>query len=120
VIAFNGKTHLIFGLAVALVISNIHYFTPLDVFILIMLGSILPDIDHPKSLAGRFFFFVPWFCSHRGHMHTIGGCALLALPCLVLGFADYSLLLIGGLTHLASDFISGLRPGHMPLRLRWW
>ena len=57
---------------------------------------------------------------HRGHCHTVVGCAILASPFLIIGYADYVLCFYGCLTHLIVDYLAGKIPGRMPLKLKLW
>lgn len=71
------------------------------------LGSLLPDLDHPRSSIGRVFFFVShplnMCCGHRGLIHSV----FLWFPLLLLGILLKSLrlqwLAIGALSHVLLD-----------------
>lgn len=81
------------------------------------LGSLLPDIDHPQSWAGRKvpFISIPlsFLLGHRGITHS----ALAALACaMLLTFMGTGWLaapvVVGYLSHLLAD---GLTPSGVPL-----
>lgn len=96
VIIFNWAIHMIIGLIFSIEFAS----RPIDVFF-ILIGSILPDIDHPRSLLGRLNIFAR-FMSHRGFCHTLLGCAVLSLPFLCIkGAAPY--VFLGGVFHLFGD-----------------
>ena len=56
-------------------------FFPLDLLstMLIVLGSLAPDIDHPHSVLGRYNVFAS-LMKHRGFMHTLPALALWFIP----------------------------------------
>ena len=80
-------------------------------------GSLLPDIDHPKSWVGRRIHplsdFIAAIVSHRGATHS----ALAAAACWWFLFHDnvprvtVAPILVGYLSHLAGDLLTprGLR-----------
>ncbi len=73
---------------------------PMDIFFT-LLGSLLPDIDHPKSMLGRFNLFAG-LMTHRGFSHTIVGCIVFSLPFLYIhGAAPY--VFLGAISHLFGD-----------------
>lgn len=95
------------------IMSNygVHY------YLIAALGSLLPDIDHPKSwLGGRLFFlsFPLWaIFGHRGITHSL--LAILAMVGSVYFFfdeirennLDWLLpLIIGYLSHLFADYLT--------------
>lgn len=85
----------------------------------VMLGSLLPDIDHPQSYLGRRlpFLSVPihWLFGHRGFTHS-----LLSLSILGIASAEYwafNPLLLGGIllgyfSHILADMCT---PRGVPL-----
>jgi inner membrane protein len=87
---------------------------------LAVLGSLLPDIDHPKSWVGKRVWPVSLVCSklfgHRGLTHSliaIAGCLTL-LNSEILPLTVAAPLVVGYLSHLAADLLT---PGG--LRLTW-
>ena len=70
-------------------------------------GSLLPDLDHPRSSIGRVFFFVShplnMRCGHRGLIHSV----FLWFSLLLLGVLIHSprlqWLAIGALSHVLLD-----------------
>ncbi len=73
---------------------------PNDIFF-IVIGSLLPDIDHPKSILGRLNIF-SGLMTHRGFFHTLVGCVILSLPFLCIhGAAQY--VYLGTISHLFGD-----------------
>lgn len=102
---FNWKTHIAIGFVVGL------YFHSFESIILTMVGSILPDIDHPVSKLGRHNPFIRHF-THRGFSHSILGCALLASPFLLLGNGEFLPVFVGAVSHVLSDFVSSLLRGY--------
>lgn len=114
------KTHLAVGLAVGL------YFLPFVtdkvLFIpVILIASLLPDIDSGFSQLGRKKIFKPiqWTVSHRGIIHSYTLCIALSLvlaffyPVLALPFfLGYSFHLL-----LDSFTVNGIKP-FWPLKFK--
>jgi membrane-bound metal-dependent hydrolase YbcI (DUF457 family) len=89
---------------------------PIDI-LFIMIGSVLPDIDHRRSIVGRLNIFVG-FMSHRGFCHTLVGCAVLALPFLCIpGAAPY--VFLGGVSHLFGDRLQSVLSSKM-FKIKGW
>ena len=109
------RTHLLFGLFLALVflplVINKLVFVPI-----VLLCSLLPDIDCTQSLLGKYKIFRPlqWFVKHRTFFHSMSLSIIVALifafyiPVLALPF------FLGYSGHLFADAITieGIRP--------WW
>ncbi len=103
------KTHLLLGILLFLLLFS--YFPPgnvLIMFMLVLLGSIFPDIDERRSRINRWSgilgSLVAFFVKHRGIFHSL----VLALPAsLLLGMYwenSYGLaFLLGYLAHLMGD-----------------
>lgn len=108
----TAPTHLVAGAAVAAWLSGGHPGAILAAGV----GSLLPDLDHPGSAAGRRLApasaALRLLAGHRGVWHSVWGCAgaallarsltLWAWPWVALGFALH--LLLDGLTP------AGIRP----------
>lgn len=88
-----------------------------------VVGSLLPDIDHPQSLINRVLIvtrLLTLFVTHRGITHTLWALCFVAW----MGFsflpeAAAIGLVIGYASHLALDLITpqGIRPLY-PAKLR--
>ena len=102
------KTHLFFALFLALLIFN--YYNINLVFILILvLASILPDIDHSKSFIGRKLRPLSWLINfifgHRKLIHSLFFVLILTL--IIKMFSNYYLaFLIGYVSHLFLDLLT--------------
>lgn len=103
------KTHLAFGLLVGLLALNFfngwsRYFF----LVFVLIGSILPDIDMPKSKISRkvkpLAVVVNLFTRHRGIFHTIFPAILIFFVAWVFNqkVIGYGLL-VGYLSHLLID-----------------
>jgi len=117
-----GTTHLVFAYLVYAVLSR-PFHLPFDwlyVFVPLTIGSLIPDIDHPKSLISRqswVFSSVSRLMPHRGPTHSPLATALLTvlLTSAVLYYeADLVVPLsfsLGYLSHLVADSLtrSGVR-----------
>ncbi|WP_018250272.1 metal-dependent hydrolase [Orenia marismortui] len=77
-----------------------------DVGVFIILGSLLPDIDHPQSTIGRVFFFISHPINksfgHRNLTHSL----VLWIPVIILGsYLSQPILWVGvgAFSHLILD-----------------
>jgi len=96
VIVFSWAIHIIIGLVCSMGFTS----QPIDI-LFIIIGSLLPDIDHPKSIFGRLNIF-SGLMKHRGFCHTLAGCVILSLPFLYIhGAAQY--VYLGTISHLFGD-----------------
>lgn len=115
-------THIILGISayVAIMSATGEPLQPAAVAVC-LIGSLLPDADHPRSLVNRLFLplaIVPALTSHRGLTHTLGASAALA------GAGAYAVhagaidqvyviaFIIGYLSHIAADMLT---PSGVPL-----
>jgi inner membrane protein len=105
-------THVAFAAAAALVCG-----APASSLAFLVLGSALPDIDHPQSFLGRIFFFISIPLNKRfGHRKTIHGYPLWTLVTLVGLFWNPLLWLgLGAISHIYMDSfnlkgVQGLMP----------
>jgi membrane-bound metal-dependent hydrolase YbcI (DUF457 family) len=118
VVAFNAGTHLLIGFAVGAALAH----SPLELG-LVLFGSLLPDVDHPKSTLGKFNLFNRFgMFKHRGKCHTILGAAVLSLPFfLVAGGWHYPLLVFAGaLSHILGDKLASMFPNRSPFKIKVW
>lgn len=122
-----ARTHLAFGaLAAALLAPFFSYGNVWRFGVLVLVGSLLPDIDHPQSKYGRVIkpvsYPLNWIFGHRGFLHSlyIPG-AMLGVSYFYNATAPYLLALsIGYIAHLASDSLTvqGIKFFHPITRLR--
>ena len=104
-----ATTHLVFGFLAGLFgIQFLHPSNQVLFMILVLFGSLLPDIDHPRSKLGRNVKFVSWLFEHRGFTHSIYAVILVALITNI--FTDNPVntyaLMIGFMSHLVADSFS--------------
>ena len=108
-----ARTHLAFGaLAVVLLSPYFSYGNIWRFGVLVLVGSLLPDIDHPQSKYGRILkpvsYPLSWLLGHRGFLHS------LYVPGLMVGGAYLFPVLtphliavaIGYCAHLISDALT--------------
>lgn len=88
-----APTHGVFGVFLTLIIlavfgiqESLHW----SILLVAVIGSMMPDLDHPRSLVGRLFFFVSIPLErkfgHRTVTHSILGWAIsTALAAVVIG-----------------------------------
>ncbi|MEK6928486.1 MAG: metal-dependent hydrolase [Nanoarchaeota archaeon] len=107
------KTHIALGTLFALLFfDNVKY--PIIFLPVVIISSLLPDIDSTKSYLGKRWFFRPiqWFLKHRGLLHSFSFCILVSI---ILSFfyppASFPFFLGYG-SHLIGDAITreGIRP----------
>ncbi|MCD8510038.1 MAG: metal-dependent hydrolase [Bacillus sp. (in: Bacteria)] len=105
------KTHVATSMAGGAIFAKI-LSIPFTVFLAvgIALGSLLPDIDEPKSFIGRKLFFIAYplkkIMGHRGLTHSLLACAGLYFL-YSLYPSSFSLgLFIGYACHIVGDFFS--------------
>jgi len=112
----NAPTHAAFGILFALVVILLGRVEPMHGFLtLVLLASVLPDLDHHNSTIGRkfpmFSRVFEFFFGKRGIYHSMLGCAvtlfLAYLIMILFGIAGYKTLLlalfIGFFSHLILD-----------------
>lgn len=97
-VIFKGKVHLLLALSFIL-LSH----APLSLIPGVILGSFLPDIDHPKSTLGRWFN-IHKYIEHRAEIHSLF--AALAFSSLAYIISPYlGIGLFWGYTnHLWGDY----------------
>ena len=110
------KTHLLFGFLCAL--FGVQFLQPQNQILFVILaviGSALPDLDHPNSKLGRKVKIVAYLFEHRGFTHGL----FILVP--LLFFSLYYMqtvnayaLLIGYVSHIAIDMLTveGIMPLH--------
>ena len=107
------KTHLAIGFAVALyfsrLVNNLWIFIPV-----VILSSLIPDIDSGFSFLGRRGLFKPvqWTTVHRGVLHSYT-LAILGSLILALWFPLFALpFFLGYAFHLFADSftVQGIKP----------
>lgn len=117
-----APSHVVVGLAAWIVAAPLLHLPALDPLYLglAVAGSLLPDVDHPKSWIGRrsrpVSTAIAAILGHRGVTHS--AVAVFALVA-VLAHAGYrrgavSALAVGYLSHLAADMLTP-----QGLRLAW-
>jgi inner membrane protein len=124
-------THVPFGLLTAeFACTSFGYEMDGTALALSAVGSLLPDIDHPRSSMGFLFYFtgIPQFIErklgHRTITHSwvfFSACIVLFVPVWIgLGLLHYLAALCGVLSHILIDManIPGV-PLFWPHRARW-
>lgn len=115
----NASTHLNFAvLVVILLYFRIEY--NLQMIICIMFGSLLPDVDHPKSTLGRVIPLHFLGVKHAGATHTVISNSLFFLAYWYTKNEIWLGLGIGYATHLYVDNLDGnkLKYLYYPIRRR--
>lgn len=121
----KGSTHVVIGLSFGVTTQLLVGF-PAEGFLEIpfyygglVLGSLLPDIDHPQSYLGRRLtpLSVPIFklFGHRGITHSFLSLSILGIILTESGYVNTYLsggILLGYLSHLIADMFT---PTGIPL-----
>ena len=110
----KGTTHLVFGLLLAALLTEfIGYQKPLLAIILILLGSLLPDIDEKSSRLGRRVPVISHLTKHRTFFHGILFLATCVILLSLLAATPYVLAFVAGFAgHLVLDALTpmGVKP----------
>ena len=123
-----ARSHVVVGVATWVASApalHLSTFDPVDL-LLVVIGSLLPDIDHPKSWVGQrtrpVSTIIAATLGHRGITHSALAVIVMAA---LLSHAGYhrgwiSALVVGYLSHLAADMLTtrGLRLA-WPLKNTW-
>ena len=110
----KATTHLVFGLLLATLITQLYYFeNPLLAIILVLVGSLLPDIDEKNSRFGRKVPVVSYLTKHRTFFHGILFCVFCFIALLVFVELRYALAFVAGFFgHVLLDALTpmGVKP----------
>lgn len=117
-----ARTHVLCGSAFIVGASALQPFELLSfqglwAFCGVFLGSLLPDLDHPKSYLGRRFFGLSLLVSkfeHRGFTHSLlfcSGCVFSLILATKLNYLPIPMpfiqgLFLGLLSHMACDILT--------------
>lgn len=123
-----ARSHVVVGAAAWLVAAPFMHAASFDPVYLGMaiIGSLLPDIDHPKSWVGRrtrpISTAIAGALGHRGVTHSVVAVAAVSLLLIHAGYRRGGVvaLAVGYLSHLAADMLTpqGLRLA-WPMRTTW-
>tara|TARA_Y100000310_G_scaffold320072_1_gene376104 strand:- start:1450 stop:1878 length:429 start_codon:yes stop_codon:yes gene_type:complete len=101
----NYPTHLAFGLLWGLLV-----FQDASFVIVVLIASLLPDIDHPQAKMGKVFKPFSFLFSHRGFFHSLF--PLIFFLLLTQLHAIFLAIALGYTSHLVLDALT--RKGIMP------
>lgn len=112
------KNHLLLGIVFFLVFKEFFQEgNQIIFFLMIMLGSIFPDIDERRSKMNQWSGFVgrivTFFFKHRGVFHSLLFAVIISLAIGLYSNLHYGLgLFVGYVAHLTGDMITlaGVRP----------
>ena len=105
------KTHLVFGILCGLLVMNVYDVTSFWIFFpLVILGSLLPDIDERHSKINQGLPVFRWLSvlvKHRGIFHSIFMATGLAVLLYWLVGMQYAMpLFVGYMSHLLIDSLT--------------
>lgn len=110
----RGVTHLVAGLVLAAIITEFFTFQkPLLAIILILVGSLIPDIDEKTSILGRKFRIIGSVSKHRTFFHGILFLVVCVAALSLIVELKYVLAFTAGFTsHILLDALTpaGVRP----------
>jgi len=117
------KTHLAVGfLAGLFAITYLHPGNQILFMFLVLLGSALPDIDHPESKVGKRFKPFNYLLEHRGFFHSLFALVLVFIIAKLITNNQIMIgaVLIGYLSHILADILNeqGIMPFHPFSRFR--
>ena len=102
-----GTTHLAIGALAGLLLFQFFNTNPYLFIILVMVGSLLADVDHKESKINRILpvtRWIPYFFRHRGFFHSIFPAVIILVALYSAGQITIAIpLTIGYLSHLFSD-----------------
>lgn len=115
------KTHMIGGIALAGVIHltaiQMTEIEMIGYYGFALLGTMLPDIDHPKSFISRYSLGLHYLfkgCKHRGFTHTL--LAAIILVMLLGGFFGMNAAVFGiGIGYVSHLLLDALNPRGVPI-----
>lgn len=123
----QARSHLIFGIGATWLMHRTGLAASVHAWPLTLVGALLPDIDHPKSMLGQRLapvsMAIAGVFGHRGMTHSFLPVLVFVVACLH-GFGHlpaWALALCAGyLSHLLADWLtpSGV-PLCWPLRTRF-
>jgi inner membrane protein len=110
-----GRTHLLSGVVVFFLMSFLMGVINMPFGLFCFVGSLFPDLDHPKSYMSCIFPIasIPFhFLGHRGFLHSLlAGLLFTGLAWVILYFVHWPLwialgFLMGFMIHLTFDYFS--------------
>lgn len=99
---------MLIGISFFMIMKD-YYFLAIDGIIIlgcVMLGSLLPDIDHPSSKLGRYAYPISAVVKHRGFTHSFIGAFILPIPVILISTRYYLPIVAGYLLHLLADTLN--------------
>jgi len=108
----NGKTHVVWSLALGLILSVFLHadgLTTAELLVVAFICGLLPDVDHPKSMLGHWFKVVNYGVKHRGFMHSLWAIVVFVFFWWKLLSPPSSFLIVGAcayVLHLVLDTIT--------------
>ena len=105
------RTHLVFSFLIGLLIISSFDIQNKTIFIIILLiASVLPDIDSYKSKIGKkvkpLSFLINIFLGHRGIFHSLFLLILILLFIMLINYEITAAFFIGYLSHLVLDSLT--------------
>ena len=99
-------THLFGGILGALLFTRIIETQSIILYVFVIIGSLLPDIDHPASKLGKKVKLIGWIFGHRKSFHSVFLPLVLGMPLIFVSFYLFYAFLFGFLIHLLLDALT--------------
>lgn len=97
-------THLLFAFFIASLFAKEQGWLMMG---MVLLGSFLPDIDHPQSKLGSKIKIIGWLSQHRGFWHTPFAMLIVSLGIAVITQVKIGMGLgIGYTSHIVLDTLT--------------
>lgn len=107
-IIFLGITHICISIVICSILFRLNFLE----YVLVILGSLFPDIDTSFSYIGRQIKFLSCFLKHRGIVHTIIGLFIFSIIVFILFDKFWLAFSLGYLLHLLADTLT-------PMGIMW-
>ncbi|MFC1801157.1 metal-dependent hydrolase [Nanoarchaeota archaeon] len=105
-----ARTHLAFGFLAGLVFLPFYSHNVILYFVLVLIGALLPDIDHEGSKINSIFPITKWLgrlFKHRGFFHSIFPPLIIFGVLWYFGWSYIGVALgVGFVSHLFSDSLT--------------
>lgn len=109
------KTHIAYGCLITLLVFNFFKVSdPILFFLIVLFGTLLPDLDNTNSVIGRKIKPFSYFFRHRGFFHSLFAVFFFIVLFRVLSASDIMIFgfILGYTSHIVMDAMTvrGITP----------